>query len=441
MNKWFKFFFTGFFSHKSAKDGVKHGYTSVFLAFTLALVFLWAGFVLGEMLPFGAQYRNSPDFAELVQNVLANTDDAKRIDARIESGDLLLKKHGCEYTEGLLVNTFEREGDRQEYSVNGYNVVIDTRPAGTLAEIDAYCVSNDGKGTEISYSDYLTLSDVARLNFDFRIRYTGNELVLSDETVAEYFAYLGEYSAEKKGKAEKLASDLSSGVITKEEYNRAVYELYFESYYPSIKEYENTSKVPLLRNYYYHRYISQGAEKYLFIFDDYMAGSFETKGGIDVRFYGFFSKLDDGPIVEDGATEMEAEESVDRFVKSSYRENWILNAYAYMINVITLVPFIALMLMVATLLAYSVLRLKGAQSVVTLGMMLRIVGTFVWFSGLVSAAVTVICMFFVRRSLISALPVVLFFITLVIRSIIFALQEAKLDKHRRETQEAGQTEV
>ena len=43
-------------------------------------------------------------------------------------------------------------------------------PADTFAEIEAYCVSNDGKNTVISYEDYLTLSEVARLNFDFKIR-------------------------------------------------------------------------------------------------------------------------------------------------------------------------------------------------------------------------------------------------------------------------------
>ena len=53
MKKWFKFFGLGFFSNKASREAARHGYTNVFLGFMLAIVFLWSGFVGGEMLPFG----------------------------------------------------------------------------------------------------------------------------------------------------------------------------------------------------------------------------------------------------------------------------------------------------------------------------------------------------------------------------------------------------
>ena len=165
MKKWFRFFSLSFFSHKSAKESVRRGYTNVFLGFVLALAFLFVGFIGAQMLPFGLHYNNSPDFSATVRNVFANADVEKRIYAEIENGDLKVKKYGGEYSPGLLVNTFENDADKQIYSVNGYGVVVDSRPADTLAEIEAYCISNDGKATEISYSDYLTLSEVAKLNF------------------------------------------------------------------------------------------------------------------------------------------------------------------------------------------------------------------------------------------------------------------------------------
>lgn len=423
MKKWFEFFCLSFFSHKISKGAARRGYTNVFLGFVLALVLLWTAFFSGDMLPFGVHYGNSPDFAATAHSVFANADADKSIYAKIENGDLKLGRQGSEYSESLFVNTLERDSDKENYSVGNYNIIVDSRTADTLAEVEAYCVSNDGKNTEISYEEYLTLSEVARLNFDFKLRYTGEALMLNDESVAGYIEYLDGAGDESRSKIEKLTNDLSENIIAKSEYNRAIYELYFTNYYPDITEYESSSAVPLLRNYYYHQYISKGIKNYLFIFDDYMIGSFETRGGVDVTFYGFYTDLDDGVIVADGAKDAEAKAAVDRFIKKSFNSSGILVAYTYFMNIVSLVPFIALMLMVATLLTYSVLKLRGVESVRTLGDMLKIVGSFVWFSGMISAVLTVIIMFFVNRGMINILPLLLFFVALIIRSLVFAIKE------------------
>ena len=441
MKKWFNFFCLSFFSHKISKEGARRGYVNAFLGFLLALAFLWAALIGGEMLPFGAQYNNSPDFRATVHAVLANADADKRIDAKIERGVLKMKKADSEIAESLLINTFKSDSDRMNYSVNGYEVIVDTRPADTLAEFEAYCLSNDGKSVEISYEEYLTLSDVARLNFDFKLRYTGNALTLNDETIDAYIAYLNGLGEENKEKNQKIANDLAEGKITKSEYNREIYKLYFTNYYPTIAEYESTSAVPLLRNYYYHQYISKGIEKYLFIFDDYMTGSFETDGGTAVSFYGFYNDLADGALVAAEATQEAAVKSVDEFIKRAFDSTLVLTVYAHTMNIVSLAPFIALMLLVATLLTYSVLKLGGVESVASLGAMLKIVGSYVWFSGAVAAALSVASAFFVSRSLISVLPTVLFFVILAVRSIIFAVKESKLYKIKRSKQEVRQTEA
>ena len=103
---------------------------------------------------------------------------------------------------------------------------------------------------------------------------------------------------------------------------------------------------------------------------------------------------------------------------------------------ISLVPFIALMLMVAALLSYSVLRLRGVESVTSLGAMFKVVGSFAWFSGVIAAAASVLSAFFVQRSMISTLPLVLFFAALAIRSILFAINESNLYMKQLEQQEA-----
>ena len=179
MKKWLRFFCLGFFSDRISRDGAKRGYTNFLLALILALVFLWAGYVGGDILPLMAHYKNSPDLQATVDAVFAN------VDAEVKDGVLIAGKNG-EYTVGLLVNTLESEADRQNYSQNGYEVVVDTRPANALAEFEAYCMSNDGQNLKISYEEYLTLGAVAKMNFDFRLDYTGNELKLTADMVEGY---------------------------------------------------------------------------------------------------------------------------------------------------------------------------------------------------------------------------------------------------------------
>ena len=441
MKKWLKFFGFGFFSHKTSKEGAKRGYTNVFLGLLLAFAFIWMGFVGTDTLPFSLHYNLSSDFSATVYAVLANPDASLRIDIEVQDGRLRMKKSGGEYGEALLVNTLENDTDKQNYSINGYNVIVDSRPANTLAEVEAYCVSNDGKGTVISYEDYLTLSDVARLNFDFQLKYTGQELVLSDEAVEGYRTYVDGLGGENRSATQKLANDLATNAISKSEYNRGIYELYFTNYYPEITAYESTSKVPLLRNYYYHQYLKDGESRYLFIFDDYMAGSFETDGGISRSFYGFYSSAENGVLIGDGMDKTEAERAADAFIKQSFAAVAPLTLYSHAMNVFSMIPIIALMPMVVTLLAYSILKLRGIDSVPILGGAFKIVGSYVWFSAVISAVLSVIVSFFVQGNILTVLPLLLFFITLAVRSLVFAATEAKEYAKQSEQQEKVQTEA
>lgn len=424
MKKWLRFFCLSFFSDKISKEGAKRGYTNFLLGLIISLLFLWAGYVGGDLLPLGSHYKNSPDLSATVNRVFANTDLGKRIDAEIKDGVLLAKKHGGEYSNELLINTLENDTDRQNYSVNGYEVVVDLRSADALAEVEVSYVSNDGQDLVISHDEYLSLSAVAKMNFDFRLDYTGRELKLTDEMVDGYLEYLVSL-----GKDVALKSD----EMTKEEYNRAVYELYFENYYPEITAYESTSKVPLLRNFYYHKYISQGVKKYLFVFDDYMTASFETDGGIEASFYGFFNNMEDGAVVRDG--------DADEFIENAIRSIAPLTVYAYAMNIFSFIPFIALMPLVVTLLAYSILKLSGVDSIKSFGAMFRILGSFTWFSGFASAFLTMILSFFLRPNIVTTLPLVLFFVVLVVRSVIFVIDEIRINTKQSEHEETVLTEA
>ena len=430
MKKWLKFFFLGFFSNKHSREGAKRGYANFLLGFILALVFLWGAYVGAELLPFGTRYNNAPDFREAVHTLLASPDSSIRQSLKIQDGRLV----STDKDGQLLINSLTSESDRATYSVNGYDVVIDLRPATTPAEVNVYCVANDGTGMRISYEEYLTLSAVARLNFDFKLEYTGNELILDSESVLGYREYLMNLDDESKDTAMSLSSELADGKITENDFNLEIYKLYFTKYYPEITEYESSSSIPLLRNYYYHEYLKSGASRYLFIFDDYLSGAFETSAGMKMSFYGFFSSLDDGDLIGQGLTNDEANKAADRFIKLSFSSILLLSLYAYAMNIFTMIPFIALMPLIVTLLTYSILKLRGIESIKTFGALFKILGSYVWFSGAAAALITVILSFLLPPSAVSALPLVLFFVVMAARSVWFAVAEAAEYKKQTEQQ-------
>ena len=112
--------------------------------------------------------------------------------------------------------------------------------------------------------------------------------------------------------------------------------------------------------------------------------------------------------------------------------------YSYAVNVVALIPFIALMPMVVSLLAYSILKLLGIDSIPFISSAFKIVGSYVWFSGAMATVVTLICSFFIRSGIITVLPLLVLFITMAARGIIFAITESKIYLKIQQTQ---QTEV
>ena len=214
MKKWLRFFCLSFFSDKVSKEGARRGYTNVLLSLVLVFVFLWAGFIGSDMLPLKTHYNNSPDFKATVHALLANPELDKRIETEIKDGALTAMKNGEDSDERLLVNTYENELDRANYSLSGYNVIVDMHTADTLAEFEAYCVSNDGQGLTITYEEYLSLSAVARLNFDFKLRYTGKALELTDELIESCKAYIESLGTDAQVKYAELEGQLVESKIT-----------------------------------------------------------------------------------------------------------------------------------------------------------------------------------------------------------------------------------
>ena len=419
---WVKFFFLSFFSNKRAKEGIKKGFSNLFLSLIIALVFICLGVIGADTMPFSAHYDSSTGFKSVVQNAFAGG----KITVMIENGKLRSPQNGND-GKGLVVDTFNRASDKEIYSANGYDLVVDTRASDTLAKVEAYCVSTADENQIISYEEYLTLNEVSRLNFEFRLRYTGEELTLTSDMVDGFKSYL-DGNADYAQKAKDIADKFTSGEITKQAYDREIYGLFFQAYYPSITKYESNSKVPLLRNYYFHELINKGKNRFLMTFDDCLVGSFVTDSGIEVFFYGFYSKANSGKLIASDMSEIERINAVDSFIKKSFMATQDLSVYIYVMNTIRLIPIIALMVVVVTMLMHSVLSLYGVETCPSFGSSAKVVGSFLWFSGVITALITIIIAFFTPRGIITTVSIISFFTVMLVRVTIFVIDEVKKRK-------------
>lgn len=399
MKKWLKFIGLSFFSDKISKEALKRGYLNFILGMLFALVFLFCGVLAADQLPFSAHYNNSSEFSAFVRKAVTNK-------------SLNLEVNSRKIKSSSICDSFANGADSEEYGLNGYNLVVDTRPADAFDAFEAYYLSNDGKEQKITTEEYATLSDVAKRNFDFKIRYTSDELILTDELHAVHEKFLTDINSESFSELQKNKSSLSQ-----EEYKRQTYNLYVKAYYPDLSAYESTGSAPLLRNYYYHTYINGGAEKYLFIFDDSCVGSFETDTGLKVTFYGFYKNF------SDGAT-FTTDKDADAFIKSAFSATASLSVYVYLMNTLRLLPFIVLMPVVLALIAYCVLRLMKSDAVKSFGGGIKIIGSYLLFGSLISAVLTFICGYFVPRNSLMIAAILILFITLLLRTVIFLAVEA-----------------
>lgn len=409
MKEWLKFFGLSFFSDKISKQAVKRGYTNLLLGAVFTLVFLFCGLIAADLLPFPSHYKNASDFSGFVRNAVAD-------------GQLGIKVSGGELTAERVADTFLKDADAARYAVNGYGLVVDTRPADAFDDFEAYYISNDGKEQTITLAEYESLSDVAKRNFEFKIRYTAKELVLTDALCAEHEAYLTGINSESFLKLRDKKGELSA-----DEYRKQVYNLYVKAYYPDLSAYESTGGAPLLRNYYFHNYVNGGVKKYLFIFDDSLVGSFETDGGMAVSFYGFYKHFPDGKTF---LTEDEA----DGFILQSFSATASFSSYIYLMNMLRLLPFIALMPLLLAVIAYCTLRILKSPLGRSLGGSMKIIGSYLFVGSLISAVVTFICGYFVPRDKLIIAALIIFFLILLIRTAVLLIIEGVAAKKAAKTE-------
>lgn len=418
VRKWLSCFGLGFWSGEKTKDAGRRGYGNLFFSFLLALVILVIGVFAADLVPFRTHYRNAEAYRAFVADALTPTDENSPV-LTLSAGRL-----SATWADGetALIDTVANSAQAERYGKNGYHLVIDTRPADALDDFEAYYLANDGTNQEISCDEYETLSEVARRNFDFKIRYTGRELILTDERVSEYESYLAGQESSATALDEIRAARETDGPET---YRRKVYTLYVKTRYPSMKSYETSSEVPLLRNYYMYDYVNSGrVTRYLFVFCDAMLGAFETDGGHEATFYGFYPE-GEGVVIPGDAAPADARVAAVDFVEDCFYAATPFYLYLWVTGFMQLLLYLILLPLVVGLLLFCLIRLTKIDSTRRFGVCLRQSGIWLWQAAFLTGIAVFALGFAVQRRLLQPLTLLIYFCVLLVRVGVQLLFEKK----------------
>ena len=421
-----KTYFLGFFSNAYAQKATKGGFVPLAVNLILAIIVIFFGTVGAEYVSFYPRYGQADDFKATV-NKLFTADGGNNITLFVDGDKYVTAGRGeGERKKAAIVDTFLSEEDRALYSVGGYNVVVDTRDAYAYADFEAYCESTDGDGITITYEEYRYLSEAAKKNFKFKIRYTPNEVDLSGEKTAERFEYLSAQGGDTAQAAGELKNKFASGETDEKEYAGNVWALYVKTYYPDLSEYEQNTGVPLIRNYYYHTYTLNGEKNYLFIFDDSVIGCFTTADGLAEEFYGFYENFPYGVVTD-----------YENFIETAFSASFYLTQYVGFMNVMRFLPIYVLMPLVATIISYFIVKIGEKEKPKKFSDVLKITATFILWSAMIAAAATFALSLVIDRGLIFTAISVLYFIVITIRSIVWF--SADIAKYKKDADAIGET--
>lgn len=410
-----KFFFFGFFSNRVSREVRKQGYLSMTLSVVLAIVIVFLGIVSGDTVPFSYHYRHAKTFQTMVHNAFANSDEETNIVLEVRNGSI---------SASVVVDTVSDPEDQRKYRTGEGHLIVDTRDTNAMFDdFEAYCLSKDEKPVRVSYEEYLGFSETVKANYEFRIDYSGNELVFTEERLRVYADYL---SGLKEEEEKKEVYDRYIRLNEESEsYPVDLYRLYVESYYPPLTEYESSGGAPTIRNYYFHEYVEKmQLSSYLFIFDDILVGSFTTDRNVPISFYGFVENIESQT---DGSVS-----SIDRLIRSSFRQSTKLSIYVYLIHSFSGVFYFLAMLVVSAALLFCLLNLISKKKAYRFSDALILVGNYFLMTSVLTFAITFLAGYFLPRGSFFVYAYLVFFLILLVRLCVLVLGEFLKNRKNKE---------
>ena len=411
---WFKYFCFNFFHNGYAREGAKRSILNFLLGAVIAFAIICGGLTIGYNSSLHTHYQNAVQFRQFVDFV------SSKAEFSLKDGKL---------TSDSVIETLSDEDSA--YRMNGYELVIDTRPAAETFD-DFTIICKDGEGHTIDYDDYAKLSASEKKKYSLTLKYSGKTLDPSEKSDI-YRAYLDEISdpsAEKYDAGiaasyakikEREASGEDSAVIA-----RDVYKLYAKAYYPSFQAVERYASVPTVRSYYISELSNKKSGQYLVLFNEAVYCSFYTDGGIAVSISSRYT-------LEGGTAELDG--LIEQAIKS-YSSSTFLIFVSDMVQ--SVLVFVVLMMLVSF--ACSMWCKKSLEYAKSPMALFNIMGGFLPVSGIIAFIFGVSLPYALTiRSAYFAVRLIFLFTVIVRFAIFLAMELVKAKKNPPKAPEAAGT--
>lgn len=393
-----KAFFLSFFNDKHARNASKLGFAAVLISLLLAFLFYLFGYFAADVVPFATHYDNANAYKAFVSNAFEG------FETEITGGKAQANKK---------INTYASETDKAAFSVNGYDLIVDTRPSTTLIEFTQSAKKGDKK---IDYAQYKALPKTEQKEYEISHEFTDKELELTDELEGRITEYLESISVENTdaydadGAQDYAALKAKKDEYSQNDYRKELWYLYVKYYYTSARSILASAKAPTLRDYYYLNYVASDKAHYLFVFDDMLAGSFETDGKIPMVFGGYFLDVPDGKATD-----------AHELIKRTYYDTVGNTFLTYFVSAVSQLPMLILIPIALGLIVWGIGKAVKNGWDKTFGGCYKTVSAFVWFAALTVALITFVCSFFASaRTMYNIMPI-LFGAILIIRTAVFCI--------------------
>ena len=414
--EWLKFYFLGFFSEKQARKSNWTGALTIIFSAVLAFLLFFIGFYAADIVPFSTHYNNATQYCRFVENAFDN-------------GKAPVKINAEKAVYPVKINTYTSDADKEKYCLDGYNLIVDTRPSDTLIRFTQYAIKEE---EEIGYETYLALNEEDKKQYSLRIRYFDEELVLTAEDTERHIGFLERASVEggenfNKSAAEdykKLNGDKQT--MNDEEYAEQLYYLFIKYYYVGAGSLLQGAKAPVLCDYYYVNYLIGGKSDYLYIFDTLCTGSFTSDRGVPVVFGGYYDGQPDGEVTD-----------IKGFIKQIFYASAGAAVASYFYTVILQIPFILIIPIVLALFLWLIGKATKAKNKQGFTNYYKTVNCFVLFSAIFTAVLTFVCgFFFSARSVAKFMPLI-FGIILVVRTFVSFSMQLAASKRSADSEDNG----
>ncbi len=241
-----KYFFLSFFSNPLAEESRRRGLWQGILSFLLGLALFFCGLTAGSAASFSPLYKKAGSFREFLYKAADNA-----VTTEVKDGKARASIRG---ENDAAIDTFANDADAAVYSLNGYNLIIDTRDEATT--YNDFTLTYVLNGKEYSAEEWRSLSEKEKKIYSVKVNYSSSALVLTKEKAEGYAAWILGAECDDKAAKEKCRALLNdAGELPEKNYN-AAYELYVSAYYSDLSKIERYGKAPTMRSYYMNTYLA-----------------------------------------------------------------------------------------------------------------------------------------------------------------------------------------